>query len=623
MHTHRHVPRAAGFSPMLADNSGASEPGVLTRSAIAKEYKWKLEDMYRSQQDWDSEAKDVEELVQKLIAFRGKLSESADTLLQAFQLDDQLGEKISRLYAYARMRRDEDNANTTYQALTDKATTLLVTVESQKAFLVPEILSIPEETLLRWVDENQGLKLYRFVIQELLREKQHILSETEEQLLASAGEVLGASGQIFTMFNNADMRFPKVKNDDGEEVELTHGRYIQFLESRNREVRRGAFEAMYGTYEKHRNMLEATYAANVKKDVFYARVRHYGSAREMALASDNVPLSVYDNLIDSVHESLPALHKYLTLRKQVLGLSDLHMYDIYTPIVGDVSVKIPYADAVKQVNQAIAALGPDYQKIASEGLESGWVDVYETQGKTSGAYSWGAYGVHPYILLNYQENLDNMFTLAHELGHAMHTYYSHESQPYVYSGYTIFVAEVASTCNEALLTDYLLKTTTDKKMRAYVLNHQLEGIRGTLFRQTMFAEFEKLTHAHVEQGGALTPEWLSDTYYQLNQTYFGKVCTVDPQIAMEWSRIPHFYNSFYVYKYATGISAATALSQKILNEGQEAIDAYLGFLKSGGSNYPIELLRGAGVDMESPEPVRITLKRFSELVDELSSLLND
>lgn len=608
-------------SPETGEATPAGVAELPLRADISDEYKWRLEDMYDSQGAWDADVARAAQLSQDLLNYKGKLGESAEVLLQALQIDDQLGEILSRLYAFARMHRDEDNTNTTYQALTDRATSILVQAESAKAFMVPEILTISEQRLREFTAANEGLRLYQFVLDELLRQQQHILSEREEQLLAEVGEVTNAPGQIFTMFNNADMRFPSIQDEHGNEVEVTHGRYIQFLESRNRGVRKAAFDAVYSAYGKHRNTLASIYSANVKKDVFYAKARGYASAREMALDGDNVPLSVYDNLIDAVHEAIPALNKYMELRKRVLGLDELHMYDLYTPIVPEMDVKVPYQEAVAKVREAVGPLGSDYQRIATDGLTAGWVDVYENKGKTSGAYSWGAYGVHPYILLNYQNTLDNMFTLAHELGHAMHTYFSHEAQPYVYSSYTIFVAEVASTCNEALLTDYLLKHTEDKAMKAFLLNHHLETLRGTLFRQTMFAEFEKLTHKHVEEGGALTPEWLAQTYYGLNQDYYGGVCTVDEDIALEWSRIPHFYNSFYVYKYATGISAATALSQKILHEGDEAVRHYLDFLKSGGSDYPINLLRKAGVDMESPEPVRATLMRFSEMVDELSALL--
>ncbi len=601
--------------------TGASQE-LPTRDEIDSKYRWHLEDIYASIPEWEADAKEVTELTQKFVAMAGQLGKSAENLLEALQLQDEIGMKLAKLFVFARMRRDEDNANATYQALADKAMNLIVSVESARSFFVPEILEIPEDKLYAFLSENKDLQLYRFMIDEILREKPHILSASEEQLLAAAGDVMDAPSQIYTMFNDADMRFPTIRDENGQEVEITHGRFIQLLESSDRDVRKNAFEAIYQSYGKHRNTLAALTAANVKKDVFYAQARHYPSAREMALDSDNVPTSVYDNLIDAVHDALPALHKYMELRKQALGLDELHLYDLYTPIVPESKVKVTYEEAVSTVEAAVSVLGDEYRQIASDGMrKQGWVDVFETRGKTSGAYSWGTYGTHPYILLNFQGALDDMFTLAHELGHSMHRYYSDKFQPYVYSSYTIFVAEVASTCNEALLLHHLLQTTDDPRKKAYLINHQLESIRGTLYRQTMFAEFEKLTHAHVEAGEALTPDWLCSTYYDLNRQYYGKAAVVDQQIELEWARIPHFYNSFYVYKYATGISAATALSEKILTEGKPAVDRYLSFLQSGGSDQPINLLRKAGVDMESPEPVRAALNLFSRRVDELAGLL--
>ncbi|GMA49978.1 oligoendopeptidase F [Alicyclobacillus contaminans] len=612
-----------GYGIRSAQSQQVSQGGGLpSRQDIAAEFQWRLEDMYASNEAWQQDVDAVGGLAASLQELQGKVGESAENLHRALSLQDQLEERLSKIYAYARMRRDEDNTNATYQAMADQAMSLWVQTESAKAFLVPEILQIPNERIHAFLDAHEPLQLFRFELEELLRQKPHVLSAEQEALLAAAGEMASAPQQIFTMFNNADMKFPTIQDESGRDVELTHGRYIQFLESKVQSVRKAAFDAMYSTYGKHRNTLAAIYAASVKKDVFYARVRNYESALQASLDDDNVPVSVYDNLLKAVHESLPQLHKYLELRKRALGLDALHMYDLYTPMVGDVDMTMDYPQAVEVVQRAIAPLGAEYQRIASEGLQSGWVDVYETKGKTSGAYSWGAYGVHPYILLNYQGRLDDVFTLAHELGHAMHTYLSNQHQPHVYASYTIFVAEVASTCNEALLTHHLLQTTDNQRIRAYLLNHHLESIRATLFRQTMFAEFEKLTHEHVEAGGSLTPEWLCETYYHLNQQYYGAVCTVDEDIAMEWARIPHFYTPFYVYKYATGISAATALSQRILTEGQSAVEQYLGFLKSGRSDYPIALLKRAGVDMESPEPVRTTLELFGTMVDELAGLLS-
>lgn len=593
----------------------------LTRAEIDPKYKWRLEDLYADQAAWDRDAAEIQSLVQTLTKLTGRLSESADTLLQAFRLSDEINEKASRLLNYAHRHRDEDNNNSTYQALADRGLALLIQAESSRSFFVPEVLAIPEDRVQEFLADNEGLRLYKFLLEEMFRHKAHVLSAAEERLLAMAGEMADAPDQIFTMFNDADTRFPVVADEDGNDVEVTHGRYGTLIESKVRSVRKATFEAMLPTYRKHVNTLAATFSANVKKDLFYARARKYESAREAALDEDNVPQSVYDNLITAVHEALPELHKYLELRKRVLKLDELHLYDLYTPLVPDLQVKVPYEEAVDTVTAALHPLGDTYGKVAKSAFTSGWVDVFETKGKASGAYSAGVYGAHPYILLNYQDRLNDVFTVAHELGHAMHTYFSHEEQPFVYAHYTIFVAEVASTCNEALLLHHLLQQSDDKQTRAYLLNFQLERLRATLFRQTMFAEFEQLAHAYATSGGALTPEWLCATYYELNEKYYGAVCHVDRDIELEWARIPHFYNSFYVYKYATGISAATALSQQILQEGQPAVDRYLTFLKSGGSDYPIEQLKHAGVDMTSPDPVRTTIELFRQQVAELGKLL--
>lgn len=609
------------FEPARTADEPGGAVGVRERSDIAADYKWRLEDIYASDERWDHDAAAVMALVHQLAALEGHLAESAARLLDALRLQDEIGKKIHHLYSYAFMRRDEDSANGVYQALLDRAGSLYVEVEQVKAFLLPEILSLPEAQIRQWLDDNVDLALYRFAIDELLRMKPHVLSASEEQLLASAGKVAMGPEHIFSMFQNADMRFPTVTDDEGRVVELTHGRYGQLLHSRNRAVRQEAYETYHNTYAKHRNSLAAMFAASVDKDAFYARARRYSSAREAALDADNIPLTVYDSLIDAVHEALPILHKYLELRKKVLGLDTLHMYDLYTPIVAEGDQKWPYDEAIATVLDAVKPLGEEYASVASEGMSSGWTDVYETRGKSSGAYSQGVYGVHPYMLLNHQDTLEDMFTAAHELGHAMHSYYSHRTQPFVYADYTIFVAEVASTCNEALLVDHLLQTTSDPAKRALVLNHYLEGFRTTLFRQTMFAEFERTVHQQVEAGASLTADWLSETYYALNQRYMGAEVDVDRTVEIEWARIPHFYSAFYVYKYATGWAAATALADKILHEGDDAVGAYIEFLSSGGSAHSIDLLRRAGVDMESTEPVKAALRQFARGVDEMAALL--
>lgn len=608
------------FKPLLKAEAGAGKKLPL-RGEIEEKYKWDLKAIYENDEAWQEDAEELDQLLGTFASLQGTVSESSDGLLTSLQLHDEIEKIAGKLYVYAKMYLDEDTSNGKAQELQDKAFGLLVKTQAATAFFVPEILSIDSARLTQMVKQNEQLKLYEFALEEISRQKPHVLSPESEQLLASFGEVLNAPSDIFSMYNNADMVFPTIEDEDGDNVEITHGRYIQLLESSNRDVRKNAFEAVYSTYEKHRNTVSSMYSANVKRGAVSARVRHFSSAREAALESDNIPLTVYDNLVQVVHEFLPSLHKYLRLRSKALGLSDLQMYDLYTPIVKDVDWKVPYSEATETVLDAVSVLGDKYQSIAKKGLNSRWIDVYENRGKRSGAYSWGTYGTHPYMLLNYHESLDNMFTLAHELGHSMHSYFSRNTQPFVYSDYTIFVAEVASTCNEALLLDHLLKKTDDKSRRAYLLNHQLETIRGTLFRQTMFAEFEKLTHEHVEAGGALTPDWLDETYFKLNQEFFAAGCHVNDQIAHEWMRIPHFYTPFYVYKYATGISAAIALSRRILTEGEPAVADYLKFLSSGSSDYSINLLRLAGVDMESPDPIRQALGQFDALVDELEALI--
>jgi oligoendopeptidase F len=591
-----------------------------SRREIDPAYKWKLEDIYASDELWEQDFQQLKGLTEKMAEFKGKL-QHASGLFEALQLHDELGKLNEKVFVYARMRRDEDNANPKYQTLSDRAQSLSVQVHSSTAFLVPEILAIPEEDLAGFFNLEPGLALYKQALDEITRMRAHVLSAVEEQLLAQAGEIAGAPQNIFSMLNNADLKFPNIKDENGEEVELTKGNYVLFLESQERRVRQEAFNALYSTYGASKNTIAASFNGSVKKDVFFARVRKYGSALEASLDSDNVPIAVYDNLIATVRQNLPALHRYVALRKRALGLDELHMYDLYTPIVKEVEMKVPYVEALKIVEQGLAPLGSEYLSILKEGLSSGWIDVLENQGKTSGAYSWGSYGTHPYVLLNWQDNINNVFTLAHEMGHALHSYYSDKEQPYPYAGYKIFVAEVASTVNESLLMQHLLETTKDRNQRLYLLNYYLEQFRGTLYRQTMFAEFEKIVHAKVEAGEALTVESLNKIYRDLNVDYYGPDVVVDSQIDLEWARIPHFYNNFYVYKYATGFSAATALSQKIIQTGQPAVEKYLEFLKGGSSDYPLNLLQRAGVDMSKPQPIADALKVFADLVEEMEKLI--
>ncbi|WP_027628665.1 oligoendopeptidase F [Ruminiclostridium cellobioparum] len=599
----------------------ASNKALPKRQDIDSKFKWKLEDIYSDNSLWEQDFKKVKELAEQIKGLQGKLAESAQRLLECFKKSDELLSLNDKVFVYARMKRDENNGDATYQALTDRASSLATEVFAAISYIVPEMLSIPEETLLSYVNSDKELSVYMFSIKENLRQKEHILSEKEEQILAMSAEISDIGGDVFTMFNNADIKFPYIKDEEGEEIEVTKGRYNAFLESKDRRVRKDAFEAVYSSYKKMKNTLAASLTGNVKKNRFYSLVRKYPSALEASLDNDNIPVDVYTTLIDTVNKNLPLLDRYLKLRKKVLKLEELHMYDLYVPMVEEFDKKIPYEEARTIVAEALKPLGEEYIGYLQKGMNSAWIDVYENEGKTSGAYAWGAYKTHPYVLLNYQNKINDVFTLAHEMGHALHSYYTNMTQPYVYSEYKIFVAEVASTVNESLLMRYLLPRASSKQEKAYLLNHYLEEFRGTVFRQVMFAEFEKIIHEKVEQGEALNAQELSDIYYGLNKKYFGEAVTVDEDIAMEWSRIPHFYSSFYVYKYATGFSSATAIAEKILTEGKPAVDKYLEFLKSGGSNYPLELLKIAGVDLSTPQPIQDALNVFEKTLDELEELL--
>ncbi|MFX0561238.1 oligoendopeptidase F [Tepidibacillus infernus] len=602
----------------MVDESKKSLP---KRSEIDKKYQWNLETIYTTDEKWEEDFKRVKELAEQLKGFEGKLKSSAKNLLEGLKLQDQLSETLGKVFVYARLRKDEDNTNAKYQALADRASSLSIQVSSITSYIVPEILSIPTEKLESFIKEEKGLALYRHYLDEIVRTKPHILSPELEQLLAQTGEIAQAPDHIFGMLNNADIKFPTIRDEQGEEVELTKGRYIQFMESTDRRVRKDAFEAMYQTYGSLKNTFAAILNSDVKKNIFYAKARHYASALEASLDDDNVTPEVYNNLIETIKKNINLMHRYVSLRKKMLDLDELHMYDLYTPIVKDVKIKVPYEEAKETVKKGLKPLGQEYLDQLAKGFESRWIDVYENQGKTSGAYSWGSYGTHPYILLNYQDNVNDLFTLAHELGHSMHSFYSNSNQPYIYSHYKIFVAEVASTLNETLLMHYLLENITDKKEKLYYLNHYLEQFRATVYRQTMFAEFEKMIHEKVEAGEALTPDLLNEMYHQLNVEYYGPEMVIDELIDLEWARIPHFYMNFYVYKYATGFSAATSLAKQILEEGAPAVERYLTFLKSGGSDYPVELLKKAGVDMNTPKPIQQALDVFKDLLDQMEQLL--
>ena len=583
-------------------------------------FRWHIEDYYKTDADWEAAYTVVEAAIPGLEAYAGTLGGSADFLLFCLWKYEEISQKLDQVYTYANMRLHEDSANAHAQAMAAKAETLLIRYSAAASFLVPEIIAIPERRLDVFRSSNKAFQHFEQFFDDILRQKEHTLSPAEESLLAKTAELGGAPQQIFTMLNDADITFPPVKTADGEERELTKGRYVTFLESPDRDVRRQAFQNLYAVYLSQKNTLAATYSSSVKSDVFFAKARKYGSAMEMSLSQDNIPLSVYDTLIETVNKHLPLLHRYISIRKKELGVEELHMYDLYVPLVPDADVKIPYAEAKKTVKEALSVMGKAYSEALEHGLESGWIDVYENKGKRGGAYSWGSYGVHPFVLLNHNDTINSMFTLAHEMGHALHSHFTWQKQEYLYADHKIFVAEVASTCNEALLMEHLLKTTEDKTMRKYLINYFLEQFRGTLFRQTMFAEFEKITHDRVEKGEALTWESMNKIYRDLNIKYFGEDIVIDSEIDIEWARIPHFYNAFYVYQYATGYSAAIALSRKILREGKPAIDRYMHFLSAGSSYYPIDLLKGAGVDMTTAAPIENALQLFKELLDEFEML---
>jgi oligoendopeptidase F len=587
------------------------------RTELDSALTWDLSVMFSSDGEWEAAFTAVQKDIAEFPKFSGTLGKSPETLLAALKREGQISLALERLYVYAHMRRDEDNAVPKYQGMTDRAMQQGVAFGAAASFFTPEVLEIDPATLRKWID-GDVLKEYRRVLNNVERARPHTLTRDEEKLLALAGEPLAAADSIFTMLNNADIRFGEIQNDEGERVELTQGNYRSFIESKNRAVRESAYKTLYAAYTNLKNTLSASYSASVKADVFYARARKYESAIGAALYGSNVPLSVYDGLIEAVESRLPTLGKYLDLRRKALGVDELRMYDLYVPVVPEVQKRMEYEEAKTLVKAALAPLGPDYAKMLDTAYCDRWIDVVENRGKTTGAYSWGAYGTHPFVLLNYQPEADYAFTLAHELGHAMHTHYSDTALPYQDAQYKIMAAEVASTVNEVLLTRYLLSKETDKARRAYLLNHFLEQFRTTVYRQTMFAAFERESHRMCEAGEPLTVESLCEAYGKLNEKYYPGV-VVDDEIKIEWARIPHFYNAFYVYQYATGFCAAVALARGILE--CKGLDAYLAFLKSGGSDFPIALLQKAGVDLTKPESILTSLDEFDNMVGELSKLV--
>jgi len=595
---------------------------IKKRNEMDPKYTWATEDMYVSDEAFQKDFEVLKEMAKEGLTFKGKLGESSDILLDYFKKSDAVSLKIENLFEYASRKSDENTKNPTYQAMIGSVYSYFVEFESEMAFVTPELLAISDETLEKFFAENEDLKLYRRAINEVRRRRAHILSDKEERILAAANDMAQGPEKIYSMFSDADLTFPDVKNEKGENASLTQGTFISLLESNNRDVRKNTFETYYKVMDNFKNTAASTYDAQVKSLMFNAKMRNYNSTLEAALDGTDVPVAVYKNLVDAVHKNMHHMHKYVKLRKKLMKVDELHMYDLYTSVVPNVDTKVDFETAKKNVYDAVAPLGKDYQDILKTGFDNRWIDVYENEGKRSGAYSAGA-KVHPYVLLNFHDSLDNEFTLAHEMGHALHSYHSNKYQPTVYSDYRIFVAEVASTFNEALLMEHLLETTTDKMERAALINHFLDQFKGTIYRQTMFAEFEMITNEMAERGEALTAEALSNVYYDLNKQYFGEDMIIDKDIALEWARIPHFYYNFYVFQYATGYSAAIALSRKVLDEGEEAVKNYKKFLSGGSSASPIDLLKIAGVDMSSPEPINQALSLFGKLIDELDELLSE
>lgn len=583
---------------------------------------WATEDMFSSDAVWEAEIATIADAQEQLAAFAGHLSESGDTLYRYLYQSEMTSVKVGELANYAMRKCDQDTRNATYQEMSGKIRSTMVALRAATSFSTPEIMAISDAEMEKMYSDCPQLERYRRSLTDERRFRAHTLAAPEEKLLAAAGEISEVAGNVFDMFNDADLTFAEAVDAQGNRHPITQATYIPCLESADRVLRKGAYESLYSTYNSFKNTSAALMDAQNKQLKFFAEARHYPNAFEAALMQTNVPTAVYLNLIEAVHKNLDKMHRYVRLRKKLLGVDELHYYDAYTPLVADTDADIPYDQAKATIYDALAPMGEEYRAILKEGFENRWIDVYPNAGKRSGAYSAGA-RVHPYVLMNYTGNLDSQFTLAHEMGHAIHSYYSNKTQNPVDSGYVIFVAEVASTCNEALLMEHLLSKTTDKKKRAYLINHFLEQFRGTLYRQTMFAEFELLMGRMAAEGKTLTAEILCDTYKKLNELYYGPDMVIDDYIAVEWSRIPHFYYNYYVFQYATGYSAAIALSRKILSEGESAVKDYIGFLSGGCSKSPIELLKGAGVDMTGPEPVEQALQLFGELLDEMETLAEE
>ncbi|MBM7690059.1 oligoendopeptidase F [Enterococcus ureilyticus] len=591
------------------------------RSSLPIEKTWDLTKIFENDEAFDEAYQVLVDELKEVEHFKGRLDKDSDTFLNSIEMLLNIYRKIEVIYVYAHLKNDQDTTNTAYQALYARASSLLAQTSEAVAWFEPEVLSLSDDKIWGYFNENSQLEIYRHFIENILSDRPHILSADQEALLAGAGEIFEASSNTFSILNNADLKFPVIENEQGEKIQLTHGVYGQLMENTHRSVREEAFKGLYTVYEQFKNTFAQTLSSHVKAHNYKAKIRKYSSAREAALSNNHIPESVYDTLLDVVNQNLPLLHRYVSLRKRLLKLDELHMYDMYTPILGEASIKYSYEEAKEKAIEALKPMGEEYLNIVQTAFTDRWIDVVENQGKRSGAYSSGAYDTVPYILMNWHDSLDQLYTLVHEMGHSVHSYFTRSNQPYVYGDYSIFLAEIASTTNENLLTEYLLETETDPRIRAYVLNHYLDGFKGTIFRQTQFAEFEHFIHTEDAKGIPLTSEYLSEYYGELNQKYYGPQVKKDPEISLEWSRIPHFYYNYYVYQYATGFSAASALANKILANEPLALQNYLAYLKSGSSDYPIAVMKKAGVDMTKPQYIEDAMTIFEARLNELEQLV--
>ncbi|EGS9999763.1 oligoendopeptidase F [Clostridium perfringens] len=590
------------------------------RDEIPESDKWRIDKIYETPAKWNEELNKLKEEAPKLKDFEGKLGNKED--LKAFLLlNEKLSRKLGKLYVYAHMRSHEDTSNPEMQSLVNKIDPYSAEFSSYTAYFVPEILSLKEGTIENFINEDKDLKQYKIYFEMILNEKPHILSKEVESVLASVSDCLGAPESIYSMLTNSDMTFGEIVDESSRKVELTEGNYISFIKSKDRKVREAAFKLLFGTYKKYENTLATSLTSSIKNFVFESKTRKYNSSLEASLKPNNIPVEVYYNALKTVDENMDALHRYVRIKKKLLNLEEIHMYDLYVPVIECKKEHLEYKGAISLVEEGLKPLGKEYLDIFNEGINEGWIDVYENKGKRSGAYSWGSYDTMPYVLLNYNYELNDASTLAHEMGHSIHSYYTRKTQPYIYGDYSLFCAEVASTTNEILLIHHLIEKETDKNKKLYLINQELEQIRTTVFRQLMFAEFELKTHEAIENGESLTSEVLCKMWKDINIKYFGEDMNVDEEISIEWARIPHFYSDFYVYQYATGYAAASSFANSILSKGEEAVEKYKGFLKAGGSMYPIDTLKMAGVDMTTSKPLKDTLDRFNELLDMLEEII--